>query len=198
MKKTVGGWILMALGCTARWRGFNLLDLVSWEKGRMSAYREEDFRLLHEWGFNFVRLPTDYRWFADAAGLKAIDDALAFGRKYAIHVQLCSHRLPGYCSGGRLAGEKDLFTDEEPLRDACALWRMFAARYRGVPNDALSFNLFNEPLYMEEAAYARVAQDATGCGAGAHGRPVAAVAGNELRLGALGAVRRLRRDGFGA
>ena len=142
----------------ARWRGFNLLDLVSWEKDRAPAYREEDFRLLHDWGFNFVRLPTDYRWFADAAGLKAIDDALAFGRRYGIHVQLCLHRLPGYCSGGRLAGEKDLFTDEEPLREACVLWQTFAARYRGVPNEELSFNLFNEPLYMEEADYARVAR----------------------------------------
>ncbi len=143
----------------ARWRGFNLLDLVSWREGAgRPRYREDDFRAIHGWGFNFVRLPLDYRWFEGGANLEALDEAIEWGRKYSLHVQLCLHRLPGYCSGGPLPGEASLFEDKATLEKACGLWRALARRYRDVPNERLSFNLFNEPLYMEEAVYARVAR----------------------------------------
>ena len=190
-----------------RWRGFNLLEMF-YQSGAGAPprdFREEDFRFMRDNGFNFARLPMDYRfWIKDGdwnriddARLAYVDRAVELGRRYGVHVCLCFHRAPGYTVANP-PEKASIFKDDEALRVCAKHWAHFARRYKGVPNERLSFNLFNEPLYMEEAAYARVAQDATGCGAGAHGRPVAAVAGNELRLGALGAVRRLRRDGFGA
>ena len=68
-----------------RWRGFNLLEKFFLEKNE--PYRERDFAMAAEWGFNFMRLPCCYRhwingqdWFSiDARKLKDIDRALAYG-----------------------------------------------------------------------------------------------------------------------
>ena len=43
-----------------RWRGFNLLELFSRagpEDRRSGAFREDDFRWIADWGFDFVRIP---------------------------------------------------------------------------------------------------------------------------------------------
>ena len=40
------------------WRGFNLLNKFN---GQNEPFAEEDFQWLAELGFNFVRLPMDYR-----------------------------------------------------------------------------------------------------------------------------------------
>ena len=52
---------------SVRWRGFNLLGMfcqTKMENGdkRISGYFPEDrFQWMEEWGFNFARLPLDYR-----------------------------------------------------------------------------------------------------------------------------------------
>lgn len=145
-----------------RWRGFNLLEKFQrdWNNG---PFREEDFRLIHELGFNFVRLPMDYRvWIQggdwtkfNEAVLKEIDQAVAWGGKYGIHVSINFHRAPGYTVASPPEA-KSLWTDPEAQR-VCALhWQTFARRYRGIPNERLSFNLFNEPSDMEPAVYVAV------------------------------------------
>ncbi len=145
-----------------RWRGFNLLEKFYWNKDR-KPFLEQDFRLIHQWGFNFVRLPMDYRcWIKDGnweqfdeATLKEIDQAVALGGQYAVHVSLNFHRAPGY-TVARPAEPQNLWTDAEAQR-VCALhWATFAKRYRGVPNSRLSFNLMNEPGMVAAADYARV------------------------------------------
>src|ERR1035438_8731561 len=67
-----------------RWRGFNLLNKFN---GRNDPFGERDFEWLAELGFNFVRLPMDYRmWIQDGdwtsfreSTLKQIDQAVEFG-----------------------------------------------------------------------------------------------------------------------
>ncbi|MCZ7638500.1 MAG: glycoside hydrolase family 5 protein [Verrucomicrobia bacterium] len=65
---------------------------TSWKKfnaGKSERFKEEDFRLIAELGFNFVRLPMDYRiWIKekdwekiDEAALKDIDEAIQFGER---------------------------------------------------------------------------------------------------------------------
>jgi aryl-phospho-beta-D-glucosidase BglC (GH1 family) len=143
------------------WKGFNLLE--KFQRDRDAPFREEDFQRIHQLGFNFVRLPMDYRiWIEDGdwtrfreQPLREIDQAVQWGGKYSIHVSLNFHRAPGY-TVARPAEAKSLWTDPEAQR-VCALhWAMFARRYRGIPNDRLSFNLFNEPAGVDPQVYANV------------------------------------------
>ena len=149
-----------------RWRGFNLLEkfMVSFQK----PYSEDDFAMIAELGFNFVRLPMDYRCWTDSADwrkfkedvLKEIDAAVGYGRKHGIHVQLNFHRAPGYTVAS--PGEaKDLWTDGEAQEVCAKHWALFAKRYQGVPNREISFNLFNEPAHVDPAPYKSVVERMT-------------------------------------
>lgn len=145
------------------WRGFNLLGMFQ-NHGQKPGFEEEDFRLISGLGFNFVRLPMDYRFWIkdkdweqiDEAKLAPVDEAVAFGKKHGLHVQLCFHRAPGY-TVAKPPEPRNLFEDEEALRVCCTHWRFFARRYKGIPNAELSFNLFNEPGEVSEEAYHKVA-----------------------------------------
>lgn len=149
------------------WRGFNLLE--KFIHGRDGAYLEWDFDTMADWGFNFVRLPTDYRIWTRAPGqydeqqLKDIDQAVAWGQQRKIHVNLCLHRAPGYCINPPAENLNLFATDaqgEEARSQFAAQWGMFAARYHGIPNSDLSFDLVNEPDGISAAEYLPAVQAA--------------------------------------
>ncbi|NOX53607.1 MAG: glycoside hydrolase family 5 protein, partial [Planctomycetes bacterium] len=144
-----------------RWRGFNLQ--AKFYKGADRPFQEEDFRLIAKLGFNFVRLPMDYRvWIRDGDWtqldervLREIDQAVQWGSRYGIHVMINFHRAPGY-TVARPPEKRSLWTDPEAQR-VCALhWAAFARRYRGIPSERLSFNLFNEPSRIDPKVYVSV------------------------------------------
>ena len=147
----------------ALWRGFNLLGMFQ-NHGQKSQFEEEDFKLISGLGFNFVRVPMDYRFWIkdkdwdviDEVKLEPVDQVVALGKRYNLHVQLCFHRAPGY-TVAKPPEPRDLFTDAEALRVCCKHWAFFARRYKGIPSRELSFNLFNEPGEVSEEAYAKVA-----------------------------------------
>ncbi|MCK4376413.1 MAG: cellulase family glycosylhydrolase [Candidatus Brocadiae bacterium] len=145
-----------------RWRGFNLLSKfsVSWRRDTDARFPEEDFRIMHEWGFDFARLPMDYRcWLKDGdprkmdeAVLAEIDEAVDLGKRYGIHTCINFHRAPGY-TVAQPQEELSVWTDDE-AREICALhWRAFARRYAGIPNEEVSFNLFNEPARIGDHGF---------------------------------------------
>jgi endoglucanase len=143
------------------WRGVNLLEkFMAPQNGR---FLETDFAWMVELGFNFARLPLDYRCWIDGNdwtkfredALKEIDEAVALGEKYGVHILLNFHRAPGY-TVAEPREAKELWKDEE-AQQVCALhWGRFAERYKDIPNTRLSFNLFNEPAMMGAAPYRRV------------------------------------------
>lgn len=144
------------------WRGFNLTEKFhrDWSNG---PFQEEDFSLIHELGFYFVRLPMDYRvWIQgddwerfDESVLTDIDQAVKWGEQYSIHVCINFHRAPGYTVASP-AEPKSLWTDAEAQRVCAKHWAMFARRYRAIPNEQLSFNLFNEPSHIDTSVYVQV------------------------------------------
>jgi aryl-phospho-beta-D-glucosidase BglC (GH1 family) len=153
-----------SFGKLPRWRGFNLLEKFSLDRSN-KPFVEDDFKMISKLGFNFVRLPMDYRtWIKDGDWrsfnentLKEIDQAVEWGRKYKIHVCINFHRAPGFCVG-KPKEKLSLWKDAEAL-DACARhWGVFAKRYKGIPNSELSFNLLNEPSNVSEDDYFRVAE----------------------------------------
>lgn len=133
-----------------RWRGFNLLSKFNTTTGK--PFPEADFQAIAELGFNFARLPMDYRVWTNPSNLtdlrepvlKEIDQAVEHGRKHGVHVQINFHRAPGY-TVARPAESPSLWEDPGILKVCQAHWAEFAKRYKGRPNREVSFNLLNEP-----------------------------------------------------
>ena len=141
------------------WRGFNLLGMFRCPTTGLAPdprvdghFVEWEFKALHDWGFNFARLPLDYRILVkgdswtnlDENKMKFLDQAIAWGRQYGIHVQVALHRIPGYC----ILDQTEAFplgTSAVAQEAACTMWAAFAKRWKDIPNEVLSFNLFNEP-----------------------------------------------------
>lgn len=145
----------------ARWRGFNLTEMTGGQRGQ--RFVEADFALLAGWGFNFARLPLSYWCWSDPkdwekideSALAPLDEAIGWGRQHGIHLNLCLHRIPGYCINGREQEPAQLFTGSEPaspraLAAAVHHWEFLARRYRQVPAGQLSFDLLNEPPFMKD------------------------------------------------
>ncbi|HEY9171048.1 MAG TPA: cellulase family glycosylhydrolase [Verrucomicrobiae bacterium] len=146
-----------------RWRGFNLLEKFTARSNGNPPFEEQDFAWMAEWGFDFARLPMSYLCWATheaptqlkEAELKHVEGAVEFGRKHGVHVNLNLHRAPGYCVNPP-PEPFDLWKEERAL-DACAFhWAQFAKRFKGIPNERLSFDLLNEPANIDEATYVRV------------------------------------------
>lgn len=157
-----------------RWRGFNITDLFStssrWKEffpiddGHVA---EQDFEMIRELGFNFVRIPMSYFFFGKGAyartpdpdRLVLLDRAVELGQKYGIHVMPGFHRAPGYCvtAGSQFdTPEKgNLFGEGEDLQDFLVWWRTLAERYADVPREDLSFNLVNEPFNIPDDLFER-------------------------------------------
>ena len=158
----------MQTNAIPRWRGFNL-------PGRTSEIPEDDFRMISDLGFDWVRIPMNYWWWVDSdaekvgrmdarnvlkikeSGLAQVDRVIDLGRKYSIHVNLNFHRAPGYN-----VNDSDPDPDhKEPFN----LWHdpeaqdafvyhlsYFAKRYKGVSPKHLSYNPINEPPWPVPAA----------------------------------------------
>lgn len=146
------------------WRGFNLLHKfhLDWSN---RPFEEREFEWIAELGFNFVRLPMDYRVWADKTDpyrldesvLKEIDQAVRWGVKYKIHVQINFHRAPGYTVASP-PEPLNLWKDEEAQKQCAFHWKQFAQRYKGISNRQLSFNLFNEPAGVDAESHRTVVQ----------------------------------------
>ncbi len=146
-----------------RWRGFNLLEKFTSDHHK--RFVESDFEWMAEWGFDFARLPLSYHcwatpteWFKlNEEVLKHIDEAVDYGRKYGIHVNINFHRAPGYCVNPP-AEPLDLFKDAEALKACAHHWAHFAKRYQGIPNEQVSFDLLNEPKDLPDSDYVKVVE----------------------------------------
>lgn len=139
-----------------KYKGFNLLGLFS--PNRVLGFSEEDFKWISEWGFDFVRIPMNYKtWYVEGSDrikeeiLGMIDEVVGWGDKYNIHVCLNIHGAPGYCVNEETKKGYNLWKDKEPLELFVSYWQAFAKRYKGISSKKLSFNLINEPRgYSEE------------------------------------------------
>ncbi|MDR0400499.1 MAG: cellulase family glycosylhydrolase [Treponema sp.] len=145
-----------------RWKGFNLMGMFTSKSP--GCYNEEDFQLMAEWGFNFVRLPLTYHFWVENRDPRAIveerlapiDQALRWGERYGIHVNIAFHRGPGYSVNPEFAEPFDLWKDQEAVDSFVEHWELFAKRYRGEPSSRVSFNLLNEPFDVIPEVHAGV------------------------------------------
>jgi hypothetical protein len=144
---------------------------MQWLYSRRVAPTGPDARVLDAvaaWGFDFIRLPTDYRLWSvdddpyrpDEKVLTLVDDILEACRARGLHLSLNLHRAPGYVITGWETEPYNLWADR-PAQDAfVATWERFAARYADVPADDLSFDLVNEPPALGLRGFTRQAHEA--------------------------------------
>ena len=155
---------------TGRWRGFNLVGRFAkqWPETNQ-GFNEQAFATMADLGFNYARLPVDYRAYTherdwlilDRETIATIDDAVTWAQKYGIRADLCLHRAPGYCVNdyaGRiveLPDEQDLDLWTDPIAQNAFVdhWRLLASRYQDIPPEHLTFNLVNEPADVDEPTY---------------------------------------------
>ncbi len=145
-------------------KGFNLLGKfdVSWSN---SGFPENEFKMIHDLGFNFVRLPLDYRTYTKAGNwdsfveteLVKIDKAVSYGEKYNVHVCINLHRAPGFCINKittlPVNQQLNLWTNIAAQDAFVNHWIYFAERYKDIPAEKLSFNLVNEPAEVTAEVY---------------------------------------------
>jgi len=150
------------------WKGFNLLNMF-YSGGRETdkPFDEREFKMMSDWGFNFVRIPIDYRILIKAndwnkmneTAMRRLDKAVEYGIKYNIHICLNLHRAPGYTVASP-AETTNLWTQAKPQEAFSRMWGYIAERYKNVPNEYLSFNFVNEPAGVDEKTYAYVIKKA--------------------------------------
>lgn len=143
-----------------RWRGFNLQGLfVAPESKDIDLFEnhqyfpEEKFKIIADWGFNYVRLPLSYRCWSsvdnpyemDERVLSKLDEAVCYGEKYGIHIDMGFHRAPGYCVNADQEEKYDLWKDREAQDAMVYQFTELAKRYKAYGNDKLTFNFINEP-----------------------------------------------------
>jgi endoglucanase len=152
-----------------RWKGFNLLDYFSPSLPRNSdANRstEDDFKWMKDWGFDFVRIPMAYPRYlsfdrskdisveevykTDEKVLEEVDKLIFMAHKYGLHVSLNLHRGPGYCINAGFHEPFNLWKDKEAQDAFNFHWGMWAERYKNISSKKLSFDLLNEPAYIED------------------------------------------------
>ena len=169
-----------------RWRGFNLLYFFQARRQQEGVLEipEDDFQMIADLGFDFVRIPMDYWFWIDSdwrttgqpkpqdvlkikeSALAGVDRIVELSRKHGLHVNLNLHRAPGYCINGAELEPFVLWRDKEAEDAFVFHWDLLAKRYRDIDSDELSFNLVNEAPaprqgYMTREDYRRVMTRAT-------------------------------------
>lgn len=118
---------------------------------------EADISFLARQGFNFVRLPLNYRHFEDdlapgkwlESGFRQLDRVVGLCRKYGIWVMPDLHAAPGAQArdqnAGSAYGETYLWKYRNFMDRTVALWAEIARRYSGDATIA-GYNLLCEPV----------------------------------------------------
>lgn len=147
---------------TNRLFGVNLTNKV--RADRRTKYLQSEVDCVSDLGFNFVRLPLDYRcWLpfgvdgqVDQRELGEIEEAVGACVKRNLHVNVALHRAPGYCVNPPVE-QPSLWLHEGQQHAFLAIWKNFAKRFSNYGAHQVSFNLINEPnANVPEQMYLRV------------------------------------------
>lgn len=137
-----------------KYYGFNFQWMSAWEADKGPETVDENaLDFLAEFGFNFVRVPLDYRFWTkhfdyfhpDESIFEYIDKYLEACKSRGVQLSLNLHRAPGYCTNRNDLERHNLWLDEIAQSAFVFLWELFARRYQGISSQFLSFDLVNEP-----------------------------------------------------
>jgi len=149
------------------WKGFNLLDFFNPNPGQSRPQtKEEHFRWIQDWGFDFVRIPMAYPYYLDIDRSKninpedvykiniqatdKIEQLVHLAHKYKMHVSLNLHRAPGYCVNAGFHEPYNLWKDKSAVEAFTFHWNLWAKKFKNTSRKKISFDLLNEPCMRED------------------------------------------------
>jgi endoglucanase len=132
-----------------------------------SFITEDDIKQIKSWGFNIVRLPIDYFFFAPDADpsifveerLELIDRFLQLTQKYELYTVLDLHKAPGHKFE---SGERDLNDiwqqNAQNRKYFLNIWDMLSTRYRNYYH--VMYEVLNEPVIPQLGDWNMLAEEA--------------------------------------
>ena len=150
-----------------KWKGFNLTDFNTPNpSSNRRSTTEDHLKWMHDWGFDFVRLPIAYPYYLnfdrskkitpeevyqiDDGSVEKIDKLVQLAHKYNLHVCLNLHRAPGYCINAGFNEPYNLWKDDEAQKAFYFHWNYWAKKYKNISHEKISFDLLNEPSMRED------------------------------------------------
>lgn len=141
--------------------------------GRADIVFEDDFSMISDMGFNYLRYTISSWQFLNQKGeiqksaLEALDNAIHYAIKYGFHINLdldldiggespvrplflMRDGVKTPVEGGIAGFGNSTFTAQQYRNYYCNIWKTIAERYSNVPNSILSFQLFTEEPVDDE------------------------------------------------
>ena len=121
-----------------------------WRTWRATYVTREDIHLLHQAGFNSIRVPFHYKYFLadDGEGFRLLDRLVSWARAEDMYLILDMHAAPGGQTGTNIDdsnGYPWLFNDPESQQQFLDVWQRVARHYAREPV-ILGYDLLNEPI----------------------------------------------------
>jgi aryl-phospho-beta-D-glucosidase BglC (GH1 family) len=120
-----------------------------WREYRRQYIGERDVKFIRDSGFNSVRIPLHYKFFAAGGeGFELLDRVVAWCRRAGLWVILDMHCAPGGQTGTNIDDSRGypwLFDDARSQRALIDVWKRIAAHYGDNPA-ILGYDLLNEPI----------------------------------------------------
>ena len=121
-----------------------------WREYRENYITRQDIHLIHEAGFNAIRVPLHYKYFEtdDAEGFRLLDRVVDWSREEGLYVILDLHAAPGGQNGANIDdsyGYPWLFDSPKEQAHLVAIWQRLARHYRD-STTVMGYDLLNEPI----------------------------------------------------
>ncbi len=121
-----------------------------WHQYRENYITRQDIHLLHQAGFNSIRIPLHYKFFEsdDAEGFTLLDHVIQWSHQEGLYVILDMHAAPGGQTGANIddsSGYPWLYNSPQEQAHLIAVWQRLARHYKDNPT-VLGYDLLNEPI----------------------------------------------------